>query len=456
MFEKLLDDHISNDSSIEETRLKLYAQSVGVDCLLVEKLLVQYNVEQVEELIVIPDFFERIEEFVNPNLSAQAIGLIRDLVYTDYYPGDFNISELSNTEIKLLRSKLKVKNIREILSENREEVNDDFIGVDIEETTEEDVDFENFDNFFDFLDGGNLQNDLNDYFDVESQEEEMSEEEFYLNYSDLTYLDFLYNRVLSKAILLNPKDEKAIFDMTHEKEYYDRFFHGNMRLAVRTAFRFSFSFNYMQKDLIQAGFLGVLKAMERFDSNLGFKFSTYAMNHIKQQISRYIQDFQSVVRIPVHKRESLSKLSRLISSYTVDNFVKPDIEYISNELGLSQEEILNDIELIEQCVDFSDLSLSRLCKLYSSHFSNPTTEYIDYITKKEIVESVIFNTLNEREIFVLSHRYGLNSEFREHTLEEIGNMLGVTRERIRQIESKSLRRLKKNRELNELFDIMKL
>lgn len=454
MYKKFLAEHLYHGVSIEEIRLRIFVEDNNLDLELANALLSFYSIEQVRELIIIPDFYYRILEFINPTYSSTALGFIRDLVYFDYDPYYINIYDLNNKELDSLRRRLKLKNMFEVLVVNKKDINNVIKESNIEETTEEEIDFDNFDNLFEFLDGGNSTFDIDDLLDSLLQDEEITDEEYYLKESSVYYFDFLYSNILKNAILLSPEDEKAIFDKVDEREYYERFLNGNLRLAVHLALRYSFFYPNMQKDLIQVGFIGLMNAMKRFDSSLGYKFSTFATHHVKQQMNRFVQDHQSTIRIPVHKREELFKYTYTNTQYKLTNNAKPSMEFLAKELNISFEDLQEEIRLTNLSNNFSDLEKEDLVELFDSFSYDPTTEHIYLLMLKEEVLQILKNTLSAKEYFVLAERYGFNSLQSEKTLEEVGAILGVTRERIRQIQAKALRKLRNKKNLLELFDIM--
>lgn len=455
MFKRFYEEHSYQDTSIEEIRLKLFVHENRLDVALANDLLEFYSVNQIKELIIIPDFYYRIEEFVNPSYSSSVLGLIRDLVYYDYDPNHMNVHNLTENEVILLRKKLKINNIFDLFVDNEEDTHVERTNVDTDSTNVDDLEFEEFDNLIDFLDGGWNNIDLEDVLNEQYEDESVSEEEYYFRESEFKYIDFLYKYVLKDAVLIDAKDEKAIFDKIHDKNYYLRFLNGNLRLVVYMAFRYSFYYGHMTQDLIQAGFIGLMNAMKLFDSSLGFKFSTFAVNHIRQQIVRFIHNYQSLIRIPVHRRERLSKISNLKYQYRITNSVGPTIRYLSQEFNITISEMEEEIRLLNLSSNFSELTEDQLVKLHHSYCYDPTSEYIYIMTLRENIERILSDSLTSRECFVIKERFGLTLEGKGKTLKEIGIKIGVTRERVRQIEATAHRKLIRNRTMRQLFDIMK-
>ncbi len=213
------------------------------------------------------------------------------------------------------------------------------------------------------------------------------------------------------------------------------------------------------EDLEQAGMIGMLTAAERYDINANTEFSTYAVWWIKQAISREIIDNGYTIRIPVHKMEQIQKVTRLNSEYLAESDYHKRIEMISSASGLSEE-------LVEECLQLSD-QFVRTVSLdlpVGENEDTPLTEMISYLEEqstedlliqgamKEQIKDLI-DSLRPREQQVIRLRFGFD-DGRERTLEEVGKELGVTRERIRQIETKALNKLKHPTKRKKLKDYL--
>ena len=214
------------------------------------------------------------------------------------------------------------------------------------------------------------------------------------------------------------------------------------------------------EDLEQAGMLGMIKAAERFDLNMGTEFSTYASWWIKQAISREIQDNGYTIRIPVHKMEQIQKVIRLDSKYATETDYQKRIMLISQETEMP-------IALIEDCIRifYQFIRTTSLDLPIGEDEETPLGELIqqedeisveDRVASKLLREHLekILDTLNEKEQKVLRMRFGLD-DGKARTLEEVGKSFNVTRERIRQIEAKALRRLRHPSRSRILRDYLK-
>ena len=207
-------------------------------------------------------------------------------------------------------------------------------------------------------------------------------------------------------------------------------------------------------DLYQLGYIGLLKAAKRFDLSMDNEFSTYAIYWIRQTIMRGIQDDSLVIRLPVHRWDSLSKLKRL-ESVSETSFNKIDYEWISEELDLSMEKLLELIIIRNTFMNNTSLDIP-----VGVDEDTNLGDFIadDYSIEDLIISSDLKNNLNElldtldpRSRAVIIKRFGLNGG-EPMTLEEIGKEFDVTRERIRQIEAKALRKLRHPTRIKKLKD----
>ena len=247
----------------------------------------------------------------------------------------------------------------------------------------------------------------------------------------------MYLKEIGNIPLLTPEEEVELAKEMKEgsKQAAKKMAEANLRLVVSIAKRYV-GRGMQFLDLIQEGNVGLIKAIEKYDYTKGYKFSTYATWWIRQAITRSIADQARTIRIPVHMVETMNKLTKVQRSLTQELGREPSVEEIAENVHMDVNRVREILKLAQETV-----SLETPVGSEDDHTPLPSDEAA-FGQLKDDIRSVL-DKLNEREQKVLRMRFGLD-DGKEHTLEEVGQELHVTRERIRQIEAKALRKLRQS------------
>ena len=372
----------------------------------------------------------------------------RSLIEKGKKQGSLTLDEImgafSNTEL----DKDKVENLYETLGN---------LGIEILEKKEEkvSVDFSADDDLT--LDMESIDDDVVDKI---GKEEDIEMDKLDLSLPKGISIDDpvrMYLKEIGKIPLLKPHEEVELAKRMMEGDEIakQRLVEANLRLVVSIAKRYV-GRGMLFLDLIQEGNLGLIKAVEKFDYERGFKFSTYATWWIRQAITRAIADQARTIRIPVHMVETINKLIRVSRQLLQELGRDPKPEEIAKEMDMSEEKVREIMKIAQDPVSLEtpigEEEDSHLGDFIPDEDALAPAEAAAYSLLKDQIEEVL-GSLNEREQKVLKLRFGLE-DGRARTLEEVGKEFDVTRERIRPIEAKALRKLRHPSRSKKLRDYL--
>ncbi|MBR2179729.1 MAG: RNA polymerase sigma factor RpoD [Selenomonadaceae bacterium] len=306
--------------------------------------------------------------------------------------------------------------------------------------------------------------------DNQSSTEENEEDSDSIKHSDEVEVDLsvpegitiddpvrMYLKEIGRVPLLTAQEEVELAKQMEngDEDAKQRLAEANLRLVVSIAKRYV-GRGMLFLDLIQEGNLGLIKAVEKFDYNKGYKFSTYATWWIRQAITRAIADQARTIRIPVHMVETINKLIRVSRNLLQKLNRDPTAEEIAAEMDISVERVREIMKIAQEPVSLEtpigEEEDSHLGDFIEDQDALAPADQASFLVLKEQLEEVL-STLTPREMRVLRLRFGLD-DGRARTLEEVGQSFGVTRERIRQIEAKALRKLRHPSRSKKLKDFL--
>ena len=372
-----------------------------------------------------------LDEADHPPVKKDKATLITDLVELGRSKGKLTAQEIMDAMELFDFDPEQMDKLYEQLDANNIEVVDDFANVDLE----------------------NLD------FTIENPEPEVEEEHGSAPVEQVAIDDpvKVYLKEIGRVPLLTPEEETALAMriIDGDNAAKKRLSEANLRLVVSIAKRYV-GRGMQFLDLIQEGNLGLIKAVEKFDHTKGYKFSTYATWWIRQAITRAIADQARTIRIPVHMVETINKVKKVSSQLLHKNGHEPTAEEIADELGMPVDRVREIMRVAQEPVSLEtpigEEEDSHLGDFIPDDDAPAPADAASHTLLKEQLEEVL-QSLTEREAKVLRLRFGLE-DGRPRTLEEVGKEFDVTRERIRQIEAKALRKLRHPSRSKKLKDFL--
>ena len=325
-----------------------------------------------------------------------------------------------------------------------------------------DMDSDSLDELYNFLSDNSIDvvaEDETTEGSVTPEDIELTFEELHSESKDVNVNDNvrMYLKEIGRISLLTLEEEQELSRKiaSGDEEAKNQLAESNLRLVVSIAKRYV-GRGLLFLDLIQEGNIGLMKAVEKFDYDKGYKFSTYATWWIRQAITRALADQARTIRVPVHMVETINKMARMERQLTLELNREPTEEEIAKKMNLSVEKVREIIKIKQEPVSLEtpigEEEDSHLGDFVPDYNTMSPEQYATYEILKEELKGVL-ETLTPREEQVLSLRFGLY-DGTCHTLEEVGKRFGVTRERIRQIEAKALRKLRHPSRAKKLKDFL--
>ena len=369
------------------------------------------------------EFLQKLEELVNKGMASDMkldIGAIND-----FFAG----TELNADSVEQIYSYLENKGI-----EINENISDDI-----------NIDIDNIDSIDSIADDDSLLLDDDDEFDKDSEED-----------IDLSAIDLLegvgtedpvrmYLKEIGTVPLLTANEELELAKRKQDGDEYakQRLIEANLRLVVSIAKRYTgrgMSF----LDLVQEGNLGLIKGVEKFDYTKGFKLSTYATWWIRQSVTRALADQARTIRVPVHMVETINKMSKMQRKLTLELGYEPSVTELANALDMTEEKVMEIMQIAREPASLEtpigEEDDSNLGDFVADANVLTPEGNVESVMLREHIDTLL-GDLKERERQVIVLRFGLE-DGHPRTLEEVGKEFKVTRERIRQIEAKALRKLR--------------
>ena len=369
------------------------------------------------------EFLQKLEELVNKGMASDMKLNIGEI--NDFFAG----TELNADSVEQIYSYLENKGI-----EINENISDDI-----------NIDIDNIDNIDSIADDDSLLLDDDDEFDKDSEED-----------IDLSAIDLLegvgtedpvrmYLKEIGTVPLLTANEELELAKRKQDGDEYakQRLIEANLRLVVSIAKRYTgrgMSF----LDLVQEGNLGLIKGVEKFDYTKGFKLSTYATWWIRQSVTRALADQARTIRVPVHMVETINKMSKMQRKLTLELGYEPSVTELANVLDMTEEKVMEIMQIAREPASLEtpigEEDDSNLGDFVADANVLTPEGNVESVMLREHIDTLL-GDLKERERQVIVLRFGLE-DGHPRTLEEVGKEFKVTRERIRQIEAKALRKLR--------------